>query len=130
MKKIKSTKKKVEFSAFDYTVHIVLTEDVLAYAKRRWKGVPFRPAQALHVVPKGTDSSWLLLPYNPTAGEIAHEAWHAVRRMLDDCEAELENEVVAYHLGYLVNVAYSFVVNTREKEEKSGKANNSGSAGA
>lgn len=124
-KKIRSVKKTVEFPAFGYTVHVVLTDDVLGYAKRRWKGVPFYPADGLHVSVKGENVSWVLLEFNPLAGNIAHESWHAVRKMLDSCDAELESEVVAYHIGYLVNVIFTFMMDTKDKEKKNAEVNSS-----
>jgi hypothetical protein len=43
-----------------------------------------------------------ILP-NADPGTIAHEAWHAIRHMMLKVGVELDNEAVAYHLGYLVN---------------------------
>jgi hypothetical protein len=40
---------------------------------------------------------------NVTEGTIAHESWHAILNMLVRVGADLDNEVVAYHLGYLVD---------------------------
>jgi len=41
-------------------------------------------------------------------GIIAHEAWHAVFSMFEWAGAELDNEMVAYHLSYLVDRIASF----------------------
>ena len=45
----------------------------------------------------------IFLVYNTDAGTIAHECWHCVKRMFEYVGAHLDNELVAYTLGYLVN---------------------------
>jgi hypothetical protein len=39
---------------------------------------------------------------------IAHEAWHVVRKMLISRGAELDNEVVAYHVGFIAGEITKF----------------------
>lgn len=43
--------------------------------------------------------------YNPgvSPGTIAHEAWHAIYSMFKRVGVKITDEVVAYHLGYLVD---------------------------
>lgn len=50
-------------------------------------------------------SSFIFMKKNFSAGTAAHECWHAVQNMMDFIGAELEAEIVAYHLGHLVNAA-------------------------
>lgn len=53
--------------------------------------------------------SYLFFQETATAGTIAHEAWHAVNHMLKGfAGAELEDELIAYHLGYLVDQITQF----------------------
>lgn len=51
----------------------------------------------------GAHTCYIFLKPAADPGAIAHEAWHAVLRMLTTMGVEGDNEVVAYHLGYLVN---------------------------
>ena len=53
--------------------------------------------------------SFVFLPYSASVGSIAHESWHVVRRMMEHAGVELDNEAVAYHLGFLVNKIFRFV---------------------
>lgn len=40
---------------------------------------------------------------HPTFGTIAHESWHAIRRLMEWAGIAIDSETVAYHLGYLVD---------------------------
>ncbi len=53
--------------------------------------------------------------FNPNArpGIIAHEAYHAVTNLLKMVDAQEEHEVVAYHLGYLVDLVIKFQEKTK-----------------
>lgn len=55
--------------------------------------------------------SLLILHEGCSPGIVAHECWHAIRRMLNNLDVGLENETVAYHLGYLVNRVHNFMEN-------------------
>lgn len=60
--------------------------------------------------------TYIMFTKDATLGTIAHEAWHAIYHMLKDfAGAELEDETVAYHLGYLVDQISQFI---HEDEEK------------
>ena len=56
---------------------------------------------AIHCKDEGR--SFVFLKHNASAGNVAHESWHVVRRMMNWLGVDLDNEAVAYHLGYLVN---------------------------
>jgi hypothetical protein len=98
------------FDAFNYRVHLIITQDIVASRKLRnnilgefvYETTPY----AIHCAVPDDALSYLFLPFDVGPGTIAHEAWHAVRRMLTFCCAELDNEVVAYHLGYLVSAIH------------------------
>lgn len=100
--------KTVKFAVLnDYKVKIVLTHD-LDKALKSFKhttdvesGGETTGGIAIHVNEERL--SYIFIPYGSSTGSMAHEAYHAVRHMLDECSIELENEVVAYHLGYLMN---------------------------
>ena len=105
MKGHKETGAKVTFDAFDYLVRVTFTDDVVA-ARVKIDSIvgkyPGGPAGAIHSWADDNPVSYLFLPYDARPSTIAHECWHVVRQMLRICGAELENEVVAYHLGWLV----------------------------
>jgi len=45
----------------------------------------------------------MLLPHNPAPATVAHEAYHVIAALLKWIGAAQEEEVIAYHLGYLVD---------------------------
>lgn len=47
--------------------------------------------------------SYVFFKPDADAGEMAHEMWHVIRHIFEYIGAELENEIVAYHLEYLVS---------------------------
>lgn len=107
-------KTKIRFPVFsDYTVHVVVTEDIMeARAELDYLLGPCGggAASALHSYPADHPVSYLF--FNPvllTYGVVAHETWHCVRAMLEWAGARMENEVVAYHLGYIVDEIHKFL---------------------
>jgi hypothetical protein len=98
-------KAKIEFPAFHWTVEVVVTTYVLKYARHvGWSGD--RDESTTHGInmffPDDL-TTVIVIPLNASAGTIAHEAWHSIHRMLVHLGAGLDNETVAYHLGYLVD---------------------------
>jgi hypothetical protein len=65
------------------------------------------PSRGLHLFHPREPRSWMVLNRESTHGTIAHESWHAVRAMLEFCGAAIDNETVAYHLGFIVDRANS-----------------------
>jgi hypothetical protein len=99
--------RKIHFPGLnDYTVHIEICEDI-------FKAMQKYPPTANHWHPEGTDActmiskkqnmAYVFLPIDVRAGTLAHEIWHVVRDMFIAIEATLEDELIAYHLGYLVD---------------------------
>lgn len=91
----------------EYKVHIVLGESIeKSYAARFGKDDDVTDgAAALH---RGAGlaghDGYIFLSYKSDPGQIAHESYHAVRYMIQDwAHGETTNEVVAYHLGHLVD---------------------------
>lgn len=96
----------------NFTVYIVFTGDIQKSYTARY-GTRRSP---------DTDRTEALLAYggkcahaifqlgNSCSGTIAHESYHAIRYMFDDFEGveQMDNEVVAYHLGYLVQKVTDF----------------------
>lgn len=118
----------IELPAWEYTIHVVLTSDVSQSMKRIEDAhAGSSPVQdfsvlgnpeAMHLSFAGdNDNSWIIFSRNPSAGTIAHESWHAVRRLMRVVGAELENETVAYHLGYIVNRIVKDIKESNEKTD-------------
>jgi hypothetical protein len=62
--------------------------------------------------------SYLFLPTNAISNPIVHEAYHAVSNMFRWIEAAHEEEIFAYHLGYLVQEIVSDQKKMLEKRQK------------
>lgn len=100
-------KESINLPTFHYEVFVVVTNNI-SKAAARIEGKLTEPqefydqaaAMALHNHNKG--KSYILLPPKTDIGDITHECWHVIRRIFSYIGAELENEIVAYHLGYLV----------------------------
>ena len=115
MRKLKKTKyndyeKDITFPVFvGYRVHVVFTDDLRKSRIARYgdKGLS-EDAAALHCVAKNGNAHLFFDLSKVSTCIIAHESWHAVRRMLEWAGAELDNEVVAYHLGYIVGLVFDF----------------------
>jgi hypothetical protein len=108
----------IPIPTLQYRVHVVVTDDFPKTMKALYlknNGVT-DDAGALTFTPIPNDDaeSYIFLRKKKRSGknhhlivnEIAHESWHVVNRMFKNVGAELENEMVAYHLGYIVGHAY------------------------
>lgn len=120
MKKVKIYFTDVVFPVYgNYQVRVVFTSDIvramLKWAETRACAENVESsdlAHAIHV--EDRPKSYIFLPRDADAGCIVHECWHVIRRMLVDwCGAELENEIVAYHLGYLTKKVVDFAAGIR-----------------
>jgi hypothetical protein len=114
--KLKKTKhgdyeKKVTFPVFSgYAVRIVFTDDLPKSRISRYGNAGAAGEGDTNAM-VSTNSEGCHIFFKPMArtGVIAHEAYHAVRRMLDWIGArECDEEVVAYHLTHLVDVIAVF----------------------
>jgi hypothetical protein len=89
-------------------VHVVFTDHIGRSRKGRYgsegaaEGAAALSSQAVN------GHGHLFFKMSNTPGIIAHEAWHAVFRMFEWAGAELDNEMVAYHLSFLVDRIASF----------------------
>jgi hypothetical protein len=52
--------------------------------------------------------TWMFLSDGVSQGTVAHEAFHVMYEIHDYIGAKVENEMLAYHLGYLVNEVEKF----------------------
>ena len=105
----------IEFPVFcNYRVHVEVSSDI------RRSMAKYPPTEDLSKEDShGTEAcaihicdepfSFIFLPYNANVGSIAHEAWHVIRQIMEHTNVELDNEAVAYHLGYLTDGIFKFV---------------------
>ena len=106
--KIRHGIKLVAFPVINNHVHVVRTtnirQSVELIKETRDQLSPdfcFRGVRGLTLVTEN-DEIYIFVPWKRSSGTDAHEAYHAVRHLLGQQGIEMENEVVAYHLGYLV----------------------------
>lgn len=88
-----------------YEVHVILTDNVMDSRRLRdcylGPSDSERPPRALCESRPG--HSWLFIHNKADQGTIAHESFHCVFALLNFIGARLDNEIVAYHLQYVVN---------------------------
>ena len=63
-------------------------------------------AVAVHV--RDDCFSFMFFRPNPSVDEVTHECWHVILRIMEHLGAKLDNEIIAYHLGYLVGKTFKF----------------------
>lgn len=101
--------KTIPLKVFDYKVIVVVTDSILASRNKRhktfgsiYKGNPL----ALCTTHGYKWESYVFIKPSSSPGIIAHECWHAVRAIFKAISADIDEELVAYHLEYLVDKAY------------------------
>ena len=116
------------FFTFDvfgsYKIGIIFTDDVRKsvdyLSDRDYFNTPSsqvsQDTTACHIDVNGR--GYLLFGDDASVGTIAHECWHAVYAAMKFFGAEVEDEVVAYHLGYAVNKVVDFKSFLMEKERR------------
>lgn len=96
--------KVLDFGGFDYQVQIILSNDPQKSVDNRKDivgDIDWSYYCALHY--RLDSTSYLFFDLEPTPGLAAHEAHHAVWAMFKRCRAKFENEVMAYHLEFIVD---------------------------
>lgn len=106
----------------NYRIDIIVTNDLVKTRDKilKYNDVP-TPSNAdfgaMHIFIKKSKlaDSYLLFPEKSDVNTISHECWHCIRHLFYDWTgAELDHEMVAYHLAYLVQEVYNFVVKKRK----------------
>lgn len=112
-------KEKISIPTFHWRIWIVFTDDPEAYGRKIGGSEDESgTTNALCLHYPSEMKTEVVLKLNATHGTIAHECWHAVRHMLLQLDAGLDNEVVAYHLGYVVDQVYDIKRSYRKKLRK------------
>lgn len=95
----------------NYDVHVIFTDSIATSRKERYGTVgQGEDAGALHTSGVGGHSHLFFKIEHCPSGVIAHESWHAVYCLMTEWAGvkDLDNETVAYHLGYLVQKIVDF----------------------
>ena len=104
--------RKVTFACWaNYDVHVVFTESIPLSRKARYGTAGDSDgAGALHASAIGGRAHLFFKIGNCPTGVIAHESWHAICCLMTEWAGvkELDNEAVAYDLGYLVQKVADF----------------------
>ena len=111
LSKHRDYERRVNFHVFGFVVYVVFTEDIARSVNARYPDIDMQPTfDAIHCREKGNPYSHIFLRLGHCRpGTVAHESWHAIRYLLENwVGSNLDNETVAYHLGYLVDCAMSF----------------------
>lgn len=109
MRKLKEKTAEIKFGVFEFDVRVIFSNNPAQSRKKRDRILGEANSaecsfHAAHCWKANEPTSYVFLPIKGlSAGTIAHEAWHVIHRMLKFCGAEIDNETVAYHLGYLVD---------------------------
>lgn len=105
----------------NFQVRLILTDDLLKSATMRGLSAASDNADAFCFHLKATGLSYLVLNLNSPEATVAHECWHIVHRVLTYCGvADMDDEIVAYHLDHLVEQVYKFknAIQSASRKEK------------
>lgn len=100
--KMRTHRHKIQFPIFgEFHIRVSFVADVVAESKKLSAEVS--PLSIAYTVLE-TGKAHIVLAHHADAETIAHEAFHAVWALMKYVGAELEDEVVAYHLGHVVGL--------------------------
>jgi hypothetical protein len=110
---MKTFRHKLRFPVFgNYPVKIVFCDDIHKEAKRAKHVLPSDDGSEEAYTAINSSGCTCVFNHTPDAETVAHEAYHAIVALLKFSGASAEEELVAYHLGYLV----SRITKWREKD--------------
>lgn len=93
---------KVKFPIFqNFTIHVVFTDDWRAEAVKL--NADLTDDSIAWTVSEGK-AAHIIFPHHPDPDVVAHETFHAIWALMKFAGAEMEEEVVAYHLGHVVEL--------------------------
>jgi hypothetical protein len=99
----------VHFPVFGYTVYVCYTDNIPEDREgiSHIVGAVEEPlttyCDGLHSYHKRKPDCCIFFTPESSIGTITHECYHAIRRMWKWIGAKPEEEITAYHLGYLVD---------------------------
>lgn len=104
---LKFKKQSIIVVPYAYKVNFVVTGDVNRYVDWKHPELSGTKQLACHIY-EGAES-WIVLPEKASIDTIVHEVWHCVRRIMMYIHAELENEVIAYLMGWMTEKVVQFL---------------------
>lgn len=95
--------KSFDMDHFNYDVKVIVSNDPEGSRILRAKelGPYTRDTGTTAVTHSGSGRSVIFLPFNACISYIAHEVYHVMWHAMKYIGAVHENEVMAYHIGYL-----------------------------
>ena len=118
--KLPDQRKIFRFPVFsDYKIVVISSNDYKKDLKRRFPNSnidEYDHADAVTIHAKG--ETFIYIPHKVSLNIMVHESYHAVRRMLKYHDVVDDNEVIAYHLGYLVQEISDWRWTFRVKRKK------------
>ena len=115
----------VDFPVYKYRMFFIYTNDL----KRSREAISgkvglfrenFEQTDALHSYNPNVPDSFIFFTEEATAGWLAHEIFHALWQMFSYFNIKLDNENVAYHLNYILDLVIEF----KSKTDGNHKARN------
>jgi hypothetical protein len=115
----------IPFPPYDYKVYLIFTDDMTKSAdKLAEEGILDKKhsvdetTQAFCVKPRNRAYGYIVLQYGARIHTITHESYHALVSMFRWIGAAHEEEVFAYHIGYLVHLVHQDQIKAQKKLDK------------
>lgn len=107
------TKTTIPFPLYNYRIYVIFTDDLVKTADKladqgklvKNHGID-DTTDGFHVRMPNQSYSYIVLKYTADPNQITHEAYHSVVNMFRWISAAHEEELFAYHLGYLVGLIH------------------------
>lgn len=106
---------KITLPVYGWEVNIIYTNDISQSRTNRVQEIgalkkPVRiTCDAMHEYSKLYFESWVFITEKCTIGTVVHEFWHVIEAIFRTLEIKMDNENVAYHLGYLTDKYYEWL---------------------
>jgi hypothetical protein len=116
----------IHFPVFDYSVYIIVSENIWEARHKRVKKLGLeeedesRFIRAMHCCAKKLPDSYIFMTPDITPGQFAHECSHAIARLFEWTGMKFEDEAFAYHLGYLIDQFDEIQLKKTKKTEDNG----------
>lgn len=99
--KLRTHRHKIHFPIFSkFVIHVIFTSDPKTEGVRL--NCDLQEDSIAWTISGEESAVHIVLPHSPDPETIAHESFHAIWSLMKFAGAQLEEEVVAYHLGHVV----------------------------
>lgn len=113
---MKEKESKLFIANYGYDIIFIKTNNIIKSRKKRnntlgkFNKSKLKYADGLHC--DNDYQSYIFLNSNPNIGVLAHECYHAIKRMFKWIHAKkVDEEIFAYNLGYCIDKANEFYKN-------------------